>query len=74
MAVLSLWISNMSRISIGYAGVYGSFARHAKNAALKYGVDARDILYACGERKVVGGQEDIIIEEAVKLAKKQSKN
>ena len=66
--------ADAAAITIGYAGVYGSFARHAKTAALKYGVDARDILYACGERKVVGGQEDIIIEEAVKLAKKQSKN
>jgi 4-hydroxy 2-oxovalerate aldolase len=53
---------------IGYAGVYGSFALHAKRAAAKYGVDARDILLECGKRMAVGGQEDIIIEVAVALA------
>jgi 4-hydroxy 2-oxovalerate aldolase len=55
-------------LTIGYSGVYGSFALHAKRAAARYGVDARDILIECGKRKVVGGQEDIIIEVAVALA------
>ncbi len=61
-------VADKAAITIGYAGVYGSFARHARNAAIRYGVDARDILYECGKRKVVGGQEDIIIEVAVALA------
>ena len=64
--------SDKAGITIGYAGVYGSFARHAKNAAARYGVDERDILYECGKRKVVGGQEDIIIEVAVELAKQNA--
>lgn len=64
--------ADKAAITIGYAGVYGSFARHAKIAAARYEVDARDILYECGKRKVVGGQEDIIIEVAVELAKKQN--
>jgi 4-hydroxy 2-oxovalerate aldolase len=59
-------------LTIGYAGVYGSFALHAKHAAAQYGVDARDIMMECGKRKVVGGQEDIIIEVAVELAKKKA--
>jgi len=60
-------------LTIGYAGVYGSFALHAKRAAKRYEVDERDILIECGRRKLVGGQEDIIIEIAVELAKEKSK-
>ena len=56
-------------LTIGYAGVYGSFALHAKRAAKRYGVDERDILLECGRRKLVGGQEDVIIEVAVELAR-----
>ncbi len=58
-------------LTIGYSGVYGSFALHAKRAAARYGVDARDIMLECGRRKVVGGQEDIIIEVAVQLAQQK---
>jgi len=57
---------------IGYAGVYGSFALHAKRAAERYGVDSRDILMELGRRKVVGGQEDMIIQVAVELAEKKN--
>jgi len=66
-------VADKAAITIGYAGVYGSFARHAKRVAAKYGVDERDILYKCGERKVVGGQEDIIIEVAVALAEEKAR-
>jgi 4-hydroxy 2-oxovalerate aldolase len=55
---------------LGYAGVYGSFLLHSKRAADRYGVDAKDILLALGERKVVGGQEDMIIDVAVELQHK----
>lgn len=57
-------------ITIGYCRVYGSFALHAKRAAARYGVDVRDILYACAARHAIGGQEDLIVELAVDLAKK----
>jgi len=57
-------------LTIGYAGVYGSFALHAKRAAKRYGIDERDLLLECGKRKLVGGQEDIIIEIAAQLAEK----
>ncbi|MCY3539570.1 MAG: 4-hydroxy-2-oxovalerate aldolase, partial [bacterium] len=50
---------------LGYAGVYGSFLLHSKRAAERYGVPTRDILLELGERRVVGGQEDMIIDVAM---------
>jgi 4-hydroxy 2-oxovalerate aldolase len=57
---------------LGYAGVYGSFLLHAQRAAERYGVSQAEILLELGERKVVGGQEDMIIDVAVELARKHS--
>ena len=57
---------------LGYAGVYGSFLLHAKRAAERYGLDAKDILLELGRRKVVGGQEDMIIDVAVELARSKA--
>jgi 4-hydroxy 2-oxovalerate aldolase len=56
---------------LGYAGVYSSFLLHANNAAEKYNLDARDILIELGKRKVVGGQEDMIIDVANEIAKRK---
>jgi 4-hydroxy 2-oxovalerate aldolase len=53
---------------MGYSGVYSSFLRHAFRAAERYGVSGADILLECGERQLVGGQEDQIIDIAVSLA------
>ena len=54
---------------MGYAGVYSSFLLHAERAAKRFGVDARDILIELGKKKVVGGQEDMILDVAAELAK-----
>jgi 4-hydroxy 2-oxovalerate aldolase len=55
---------------LGYAGVYGSFLLHAKRAAERFGVDTKSIILELGERKVVGGQEDMIIDVAVELQRR----
>ena len=57
-------------IIMGYAGVYSSFLKHAYRAADRYGVSGADILLECGRQKLVGGQEDQIIQIAAALAAK----
>ena len=61
-------IKNAS-LMLGYAGVYSSFLLHTYNAAKKFDVDPRDILAELGRRRMVGGQEDMIIDVAYNLSK-----
>ncbi|MGI6225281.1 MAG: 4-hydroxy-2-oxovalerate aldolase [Peptococcales bacterium] len=65
-------VIDKNSLTIGYAGVYGSFLLHALRAADKFGVDARDILFEMGQRKTVGGQEDMIVDVAYELSKKRA--
>ncbi|SEG65881.1 4-hydroxy-2-oxovalerate aldolase [Marinobacterium lutimaris] len=58
-------------LTLGYAGVYSSFLLFAQRAEKKYGISARDILVELGRRGTVGGQEDMIEDLALTMAKQK---
>lgn len=60
-----------SSLTLGFAGVYSTFLLHANRAAKKYGLEARDILVELGRKKMIGGQEDMIMDTALTMAKER---
>ena len=58
-------------LTLGYAGVYSSFLLFAKRAEQKYGIPARELLVELGRKKMVGGQEDMIEDTALTMARQR---
>jgi len=59
-------------LALGYAGVYSSFLRHTEAAAAKFGLSAFDIMVELGQRRMVGGQEDMIVDVALDMLRAKS--
>lgn len=66
-------ITSMALIS-GLSGVFSAFTTHVQNAAERFGVDPRDIFIELGNRKIIAGQEDFIVDVAMNIAQKNKKD
>lgn len=60
-----------SSLTMGYAGVYSTFLLHADRIGARYGIPSRDILVELGRKKMIGGQEDMIEDTALTMARER---
>jgi len=60
-------ITSLSVVS-GLAGVFSGFSKHVRRLAEEFDLDPRDIFFELGRRRIIAGQEDLIIEVATELA------
>ncbi len=58
---------NSASIVSGLAGVFSGFKRPVERIAKEFDLDARDIFFELGKRKIIAGQEDYILEVAHEL-------
>jgi 4-hydroxy 2-oxovalerate aldolase len=65
-------IIDTGSLMLGYAGVYSSFLLHVYNAAEKFNLEPRDILVELGRRKMIGGQEDMIVDVSYQLSQNRN--
>ncbi|HXH99808.1 MAG TPA: 4-hydroxy-2-oxovalerate aldolase [Sphingobacteriaceae bacterium] len=65
----SIPVIKSESIISGLSGVFSGFAKHVTRISKEYDVDQRDVYQELGKRKVVGGQEDIIIEVVMDLVR-----